>query len=497
MRRTGVVVGLALAVGFGVVARFLATSPLWLDEALSVNIASLPVGDIPNALRRDGHPPLYYWMLHGWMELFGDGDVAVRALSGVIGVATLPFAWWAGWLLGGRRVAAFTLALVALSPFAVRYASEARMYSMVMFLVLTGYIALVYVLRGAARWWMLVLAVAAGSLPWTHYWGIYLVAAVGLLLAWRWWRDPGTRERTRWAIVSIVVGLVPFVLWLPVFLDQARHTGTPWAKPARPTTMLVTTLDALGSGAFAEARTYGILVLVLAIVAACSTDGDGRLVLTGGIVDSMRPLVGVIVTTAALGSALGFVAGSAFEPRYAAVLIPLVLLVVAAGLARAGADGLLRLLGASLVVLGVVGVHHTLGYLRTQTGDLATEIAEDAGPDDVVVVCPDQLGPSLARALEQEGLPPPVPYPTGGDPRFVDWRDYEQRNADASPREFADAVLESAGDAPIWLVWNGSYRTFEGQCEALARRFGRDREQTLTVGPRSFAFEPAALYRFE
>ncbi len=39
-----------LAVGalvVGVVLRFVTRSPLWLDEALSVNIAHLPIGDIP------------------------------------------------------------------------------------------------------------------------------------------------------------------------------------------------------------------------------------------------------------------------------------------------------------------------------------------------------------------------------------------------------------------------------------------------------------------
>jgi uncharacterized membrane protein len=56
-----------LAVIAGVVLRFTISSPLWLDEALSVNIASLPIGDIPEALRSDGHPPLYYLVLHGWI----------------------------------------------------------------------------------------------------------------------------------------------------------------------------------------------------------------------------------------------------------------------------------------------------------------------------------------------------------------------------------------------------------------------------------------------
>src|SRR5690606_13408352 len=79
-----------VAVTLGVVLRFVADTPLWLDEALSANIAALPLADIPDALKHDGHPPLYYVMLHGWMQLFGEGDVAVRSLSGVLSVLTLP-----------------------------------------------------------------------------------------------------------------------------------------------------------------------------------------------------------------------------------------------------------------------------------------------------------------------------------------------------------------------------------------------------------------------
>ena len=95
-----VVVGAVVVAG--VVLRFVQRSPLWLDEALSVNIARLPLGDLLEALRHDGHPPLYYLLLHGWMEVVGEGDVAVRALSGVFAVATLPLAWIAGRRLAGR-----------------------------------------------------------------------------------------------------------------------------------------------------------------------------------------------------------------------------------------------------------------------------------------------------------------------------------------------------------------------------------------------------------
>ncbi|MGZ6964471.1 MAG: hypothetical protein ACXVKA_09645 [Acidimicrobiia bacterium] len=128
------IVGIALTLATAVVLRFASRSDLWLDEALTVNISRLPLRDLPGALRHDGAPPMYYALLHGWMLLFGDGDFAVRALSGVIGVATLPAAYFAGLRLGGsdperRRWVAWSLVLlVATSPFAVRYATEVRMY---------------------------------------------------------------------------------------------------------------------------------------------------------------------------------------------------------------------------------------------------------------------------------------------------------------------------------------------------------------------------------
>ena len=56
-----------LVVASGVGLRFWAPTPLWLDETLSVNIARLPLTQIPRALAHDGAPPLYYVLLHVWM----------------------------------------------------------------------------------------------------------------------------------------------------------------------------------------------------------------------------------------------------------------------------------------------------------------------------------------------------------------------------------------------------------------------------------------------
>src|SRR3954453_11907363 len=101
-----VATGAAVVVlAISLVARFVAPPALWLDEAQSVAIARLPVPGLLAALRQDGSPPLYYLLLHYWMEGFGSGAVAVRGLSGVISVLTLPLIWRIAEQVTGRQTA--------------------------------------------------------------------------------------------------------------------------------------------------------------------------------------------------------------------------------------------------------------------------------------------------------------------------------------------------------------------------------------------------------
>ncbi len=118
--------------------------------------------------------------------------------------------------------------------------------------------------------------------------------------------------------------------------------------------------------------------------------------------------------------------------------------------------------------LALAGLGHNVTDPRTRADDVVDQILDGAERGDLVVVCPDQLGPALTRVLDQRGSGiEVVRYPDLGDARFVDWRDYEDRNQAASPERIARQIAVRADDAAIWVVWNGSYRTFEDQCEAL------------------------------
>jgi mannosyltransferase len=459
------------AVALGLVLRFVARTPLWLDEALSVNIAKLPLGQITDALRHDGHPPLYYFMLHGWMDVFGSGDIAVRALSGVISVLTLPLAWWAARRRGGRVLAAITVALVALAPFALRYATETRMYALVMALVFVGYLLLDDVVRRGRHGFLRLagITITTAALLYTHYWAIWLLGAVFLVLAWRAFRagDETVRRGARLALIAVVIGGVLFVPWLPVVLYQSAHTGTPWAGPQRPTSIIATTLGDFGGGGFRDADFVGTL---LAMLFALGLFGRGlsrdRIELELRTERQFRYEAVVLTLTLVFGAAAAYAASSAYASRYAAVFFPFFILIVAGGVSRF--LGRWVRFGVLCVMLGLslLGAYHGATAPRSQARQIATSVAEHAQPGDLVVYCPDQLGPAGSRVmpanLDQ------VVFPNFAPPERVDWVDYLDRNEKADATAFAaEAAARAGAGRGVFLVWNGEYQGVQGQCEAV------------------------------
>src|SRR5450755_1650060 len=74
---------------------------LWFDEAGAVGIASHTLGQLPGVVRHNGGAPLYYALLHIWIQVFGASERATHALTLLCALLTIPAACWAGWSLSG------------------------------------------------------------------------------------------------------------------------------------------------------------------------------------------------------------------------------------------------------------------------------------------------------------------------------------------------------------------------------------------------------------
>lgn len=488
------------AVLAGVVLRFFTDSPLWLDEALSVNVATLPLGDIGEALRHDGHPPLFYWLLHGWTEIFGSGDAAARSLSGLFGVACLPVAWLAGRRFGGRTVACYTVILVALSPFATRYATEARMYSMVTFLVLLGYVLVRRSLEAPTPGRLVAVGAVSAAIVLTHYWSFYLLIATAALLARTAYRHPEQRSANLRTLIALGIGSLAFLPWAGSFLYQLAHTGTPWSRPIEPFDAVFDTLLDFGGGKWIGGRLLAPLLAALLVLAVFGRVVDRhRVELDLRTRPEARPEIVLGGLTLAIGVGAAVLASSAYQPRYAAVFFPFVMLVAAFGITRIPHPVVRSVVVALVVVAGLAGAVRTGVDDRTQGEVIANRIAEGARPGDVVGYCPDQLAPAVNRALPA-GFEE-ITYPGGNDgiaPRRVEWVDYIDRIEGEDPEAYARQLVDRAGSGTIWMVWAENYPGFDERCEAIVTELealGRDGELLEDTKPRFY--ERANLSRFE
>jgi hypothetical protein len=297
--------------------------------------------------------------------------------------------------------------------------------------------------------------------------------------------------------VAVAAGSVLFAPWLPSMLSQAAHTGTPWALPARPTLIAYETLTDFGGGDYAEAYLLGIALMLLVAVGLLGRAVDAhRIELDVRTVPPAQGIGLVVAATLAVACIAEYATQTTYASRYAAVVFPLVVLIAGLGLSRFEGRAAWAVVAAVVLALGAAGAYDNVTSDRTQAGDIAAAIRAGMKAGDLVVICPDQLGPAVHRLLPSSLRQ--VTYPRFASPARVDWVDYAKRNAAADPAAFAAEALRRAGAGGIWLVSSGSYRTLEGQCEAVAAAFGAARAggAALVAENSDDFFEHASLLHF-
>lgn len=194
---------------------------IWFDEAFSAYLMRFNLAEITYYTAVDVHPPLYYWLLKIWTSIFGMSELGIRSMSlffaiiALVGVFVLVRKLFKspGWALLATTAA-------ALSPMLVRFSHEARMYTLVLAIVVWATYVLVRALEtNTKKWWGLYgLFLALGML--THYF-----VALAWLAHWAWrYREYRAKrlpafwtKQWFWAH-ALAVGV--FVAWLPIAAMQ-------------------------------------------------------------------------------------------------------------------------------------------------------------------------------------------------------------------------------------------------------------------------------------
>ena len=209
----------------GALLRFfdLGGHPLWLDEnATFIDIHTLFGRGPDSPVFVQGSNLLYYTLLWGWAQIFGESEAALRSLSALAATACIPFAALLARRFGGDRAAVVCAVLVAVHPLHIHYAREARGYALWTLLLLVAIAAL---WRAATsnntRAW------ATAALAWLLAFGAHVFTAFALPVtaAAILWADDRARASRSWLAFAATTGSTMLV-YAVVVLAPSLGEGT-------------------------------------------------------------------------------------------------------------------------------------------------------------------------------------------------------------------------------------------------------------------------------
>jgi len=408
---------------------------------MSVFWARKSIAEIIDAgmhLVRDRHPPVYYLMLHVWTRIFGDGPVAVRMLSVLLGALLPPAVAVLGANLFNRRVGLIAGTLAAFSSILVWYSQEARMFVPATTMAVLAMICLVRALMQKDwRWWAGYVFFSLISL-YSYLFVAFLIPAQGLF-ALAWWID-SRREKKQRNTSLLVQIFLSFAIWAalaaPLIWQALQVTGEEFQSGRAFGGVLSTLWHLLQAYTLWQVHWPAALLIAVGFCALA-------LLLLGMIVPPRRGRLALwlwLLVPLLAGSLLQTLNAAVFaETRYFLFLVPALCLAWGSGLSwlskRVPAAGLAALGVWVLVALLALPYNWTPENRREDWRGAAAYVAVHAGPNDAVLIHPAFVHVSF-EYYSHDGLP--IFYPFEGD---------------VESRDQIDGPLGGlTGYSTIWLV---------------------------------------------
>lgn len=467
---------------------------LWYDEGFSVWLAQQPVSQIVAITAADIQPPLYYFLLHGWLRMAGPSEWSVRFLSACFAVLAVPLLWQVAWRLLRQQAAAHAAAaLVALSPLWLWYGREARNYTLGLALLLAAAWLLLSLLdparplparRRSGQALAFALLLAAGL--YTHYFILFVWAGWALTALASWLRRP---QRPHLPPLALAFGL-PLLLYLPWVGVGVTRLGEDRSYWEGTLSVREVVGEALGSWMAghsmheATAVPLGVLGAILA--------GVGLLVLAWrttprppSLFSRPRPTPvlgfhhGLLVTLWLLAPLVGLLLVAwdrpKYNPRYLMFAAPAFLLCFAALIgwlwARSWA-GRLASLGVTLLLLGIFGVADwnlftDPAFAKADWRGAAAHLHQERQPNEPLLLVSGHAFPVLDYYYPSQPDSPTLRLPP-------------ERTLDTTAvlgLEVSESLTDALADAPgLWLVtWQDEVVDPDGVIPALLRAAGATR----------------------
>jgi mannosyltransferase len=464
----------ALAAGLGLVD--LGTKSLWLDEGTSVAIAGLDWRHLwlESTVYGEANMSLYHVLLHLWLA-FGQSEAAIRSLSVLLAVTTVPFFYLLARRLFDSHVAVTATSLLVLNAFFVHYAQEARGYSLVLFLVTCSSYLFVRALdRLTWASWLLYAVVSALSLYAHFFAALVLLAHFASLAMQR--RSLAARK------VAAAYGLIG-AAGLPVlyFVFVGDRGQISWI-PELSRSSIVVAFQALSGD-----NGWPLLLAYFLATLAALLSGIRALQTRTGLPRSLVFVLTWLSLPVVVSLAVSLLK-PLFVDRYLIVALPALILTVAFGISRLP---MRPIRVAALVVMVALAGQGLLGwythYEKEDWRDAAAYVLQASVPGDAVIFFRPRARNPFAYYVERvaAGTADLTPiYPSGG------WREYVP--LPQAQTEMPDALRAVPRYSHVWLVLRPAVLDLQDPgVQQLLRAISGDHRE---VSRRSFTGIQVRLY---
>ena len=201
----------------------IASRPIWYDEAFSILLAEQgPSATLRGTLATDAdssaaeeHPPAYYFMLWGWIQLFSNSLISVRMLSVILALGIILCIYLIANHLFNPATALTAAFISAILPFQVHYGQEIRMYILLTFWLCLATLAFL------KRQWIL-FSIAAALAQYTHNLSVFYLIPLAFTPIFQ--KDWKTLRSLTLAGFAAIIMYSPWLIQLPAQLSKVTSS---------------------------------------------------------------------------------------------------------------------------------------------------------------------------------------------------------------------------------------------------------------------------------
>lgn len=178
------------------------------------------LSSVTGVLKRNVHLPLYFYLMHYWLDWFGTSERILRFPSAFFGALAVVMIFLLGKELFNPFIGLVASILLAFSPEQIYFSQQARMYSLLALLVVASTYVIVLAAKRSANYW-LYCAYALISIAglYTHYEYVFCLAAQTVYV---WIGSPrGGQSKARWLLTQLIIAAA-FLPWVLIGVAQKK-----------------------------------------------------------------------------------------------------------------------------------------------------------------------------------------------------------------------------------------------------------------------------------